>query len=250
MSYLAAGDGSPILIVPAVEQTAEWWADVGYLDLLARNHRVVIVDPMGHGRSGFAEPADMGRPEPTVGALSALCEHEAFASATVWGFDGGGEYATVLARRRPDIAAKVVVAGMYLGDARQPFNEIRIDRRSVLDRLADALDAGDWAMFFDISPWLTNAAYQAEVRERNDPMALAMQLRAIRDRPGGFVLPGVATFAYWGEGQPFHRANVERVEAMPISWATLPGDRANVFAAASQVVDLVEGFLRPVNAAV
>jgi len=30
----------------------------------------------------------------------------------------------------------------------------------------------------------------------------------------------------------------------------LPGDRANVFGAASQVVDLVEGFLRPVNAAV
>lgn len=247
VSYLAAGEGPPVFIVPAIEQSAEWWADVGYLDRLSKQHRVVIVDPAGHGETNVVDENSLEQPELVVNALAMLLEHEGVKAATVWGFSEGAESATVLARRRPDLAAKVVVGGMYLGDARQPFDEKEIDRRSVLDRMAEALDEGDWAAYFDIVPVPLDADYHAEMRRRNDPVLLAATIRASQQRLSRFVLPGVSTFAYWGEDEPFHRANVERVETMPVSWATLPGTRSAVFMAVGQIVDLVEGFLRPAN---
>ncbi len=250
ISYLVAGDGPPVVIIPSIEQTAEWWAEVGYLDLLAPNHRVAIVDPIGHGEADLVDTISFAQPEPVVNALATLFEYEGIKAATVWGCSIGAEYATVLARRRPDLAAKVVVGSMYLGDERLLFQEMKIDRQRVFDRLAQALEDGDWAAFFDISPTPTDSVYQAEVRRRNDPQQLAARVRAWQSRGGGFVLPGVSTFAYWGEGEPFHSANVDRVESMPISWATMPGARSDVFMAAARVVDLVEGFLRPVNARV
>ncbi len=168
-------------------------------------------------------------------------------AAAVWGFVTGAEFMTVLARRRTDLAALVIVGSLYLGDARQPFTDMRIDRRTVLEEMASALDEGDWGRYFDLLPSPVDPRYQAGVRHRNDPAEPAQSVRAAERRAGGFVLPGVPTFAYWGEEEPFHRANVDRVEGMPVSWATVPGNVAGVFHAVEEVVELVDGFLRPVT---
>ena len=51
LSVGVVGKGPPLLLVPGTLQSADRWIDAGYVDALARQHRLLLLDPLGHGKS-------------------------------------------------------------------------------------------------------------------------------------------------------------------------------------------------------
>jgi pimeloyl-ACP methyl ester carboxylesterase len=98
-------DGSPIVLIHCFTCAIDWWD--GMIPILARDHRVVAVDLLGHGgsekpKSGYSIPnqADL-----VAGVLSRLGVRD----AEVVGHSLGGGVVTALAERSPQLVDRVVI---------------------------------------------------------------------------------------------------------------------------------------------
>ena len=58
IDYTVAGDGPPLLLIAGTLCAARHWHDFGYAERLAKNWRVINVDPLGHGASDTPHDAD------------------------------------------------------------------------------------------------------------------------------------------------------------------------------------------------
>jgi pimeloyl-ACP methyl ester carboxylesterase len=98
-------DGSPIVLVHCFTCAIDWWD--GMIPLLAREHRVIAIDLLGHGgsekpKSGYSIPnqADL-----VAGVLGRLGVRD----AEVVGHSLGGGVVTALAERSPQLVDRVVI---------------------------------------------------------------------------------------------------------------------------------------------
>ncbi len=98
-------DGSSIVLVHCFTCAIDWWD--GMIPILARNHRVVALDLLGHGgsekpKSGYSIPnqADL-----VAGVLGRLGVRD----AEVVGHSLGGGVVTALAERSPQLVSRVVI---------------------------------------------------------------------------------------------------------------------------------------------
>jgi len=97
--------GSPIVLIHCFTCAIDWWD--GMIPILARDHRVVAVDLLGHGgsekpKSGYSIPnqADL-----VAGVLGRLGVRD----AEVVGHSLGGGVVTALAERSPQLVDRVVI---------------------------------------------------------------------------------------------------------------------------------------------
>jgi len=98
------GRGEPVLLVHGQPGLGSDWAAV--TERLP-DHRVLVVDRPGYGRSGDA-PVSM---DENALMLGELLEQRAAAPATVVGHSYGGGVAILLAARRPDLVGGLVLVG-------------------------------------------------------------------------------------------------------------------------------------------
>lgn len=244
ISYLATGDGPVVLMVPGLLQSAALWRDRGYIDALSDTHRVVAIDPLGHGESDKPhDPAAYGA-ERAVGDVVRVLEAENATHAAVWGYASGAETTLDLARRRPDLVRCVVVGGIFLGDFAAGLRQLGFDLRTMTETAIAALDRGDWEAYFAAAVRETPAERRDELAASNDPAAIAAILRSDLRRPRGFLRPQSLTFAYWGADEVFVRENRRLAESAAIDWAIVPGSHADAFLDAGRVVERVGPFLR------
>ncbi len=96
-SYLATGEGQPVVLIHGVGLNKEMWG--GQIVGLAPHYRVIAYDMLGHGASP--------RPDPDCGLLGyadQLCElldHLQLPTASVIGFSMGGLVARAFALHYP-----------------------------------------------------------------------------------------------------------------------------------------------------
>jgi pimeloyl-ACP methyl ester carboxylesterase len=98
-------DGSPIVLVHCFSCAIDWWDRM--MPMLARDHRVVAVDLLGHGGS---EKPTSGYTIPNQADLvAAALEELRVRDAVVVGHSLGGSVVTGLAERSPQLVRKVVI---------------------------------------------------------------------------------------------------------------------------------------------
>ena len=116
----SGGDGTPVLLLHGVPETASAWRDLA--PRLAEQRRVLAPDLPGLGGSTFTGPYDV----PTlVGELAALLEAEVPGGRVdVVGHDWGGSLALALAGARPDLVRRLVVANAPYRDV--PLRAVHI----------------------------------------------------------------------------------------------------------------------------
>lgn len=246
ISYEVAGTGPSLLIVPALFQSAASWRELGYVDRLAADHRIIVMDPLGHGASDRPHDPEAYEAEAAVTHLTAVLENEGIAEATLWGYARGAETVVYAARRRPDIVEAVVVGDMYLGDYADGIRGIGGDLRMLTEQLASALEAGDWDTYFDLRMHDLSPEARRARRAANDPAAIAAILRSDLRRPRGFLKPPAPTLAYWAADDLIARPNRALAERLPIEWAVVPGPAADAPDVVDAVVSRVRQFLRTV----
>jgi pimeloyl-ACP methyl ester carboxylesterase len=101
ISYEDEGSGPPVVLFPGYMQSTADYRDAGYVDRLADRWRVLIVDPLGHGRSAKPHDPEAYR-EPGVAAdVISLLEAEALDKAVLWGYSRGASLAMIAAIELP-----------------------------------------------------------------------------------------------------------------------------------------------------
>jgi len=98
-------DGSPIVLVHCFSCAINWWDRM--MPMLARNHRVVAVDLLGHG--GSEKPASGYTIPNQADLVAAALEELRVRDAVLVGHSLGGSVVTGLAERSPRLVRKVVI---------------------------------------------------------------------------------------------------------------------------------------------
>ena len=86
--YEARGDGPAILLSHGYGATSQMWAR--QLELLARDHRLIVWDMRGHGQTDSPEDPSCYSEAETVDDMAAILDAEGVESAVIGGLSLGG----------------------------------------------------------------------------------------------------------------------------------------------------------------
>ena len=113
ISYETAGRGRPLMLIHGWLNDRSWWSETGYVDELARDHRLINVDMRGHGRSDKPHEASAYRAACFVGDVLAVADAEGLDRFAIWGLSYGGWAAWVTADAAPDRVAAIISTGSW-----------------------------------------------------------------------------------------------------------------------------------------
>lgn len=148
LHYVAAGAGSPILLVHGWPET--WWAFRGLIPLLAESHRVYAVDLRGFGDSGTAGP-DTGE-QTFADDLHGLVEHLGAGPVHLLAQDISGGVAFRFATSHPDeVLSFTAVESSLAGFG--------------LEALADVNASGSWHVGFLGTPGIPSLLLPGHERD-------------------------------------------------------------------------------------
>jgi pimeloyl-ACP methyl ester carboxylesterase len=165
ISYEDVGQGSPVVLIPGLMQSAADYRQAGYLDPLAATQRVLIIDPLGHGQSDKPHEADAYRAPDVATDVIAVMDAAGLERASLWGYSRGAWLACMTAIEFPHRLAALVLGGEAL--TRPPPVEV--------PSWNDTLARGDWVAFWSAFPIPLSHEVRRHFEDINDPEALAAE---------------------------------------------------------------------------
>ena len=155
MYYEIHGEGRPVVLLHGGTSSIQL-SFAAQLPVLARSHRVIAIEQMGHGHTGDVAGRELsyeGMTEDTAALLVQL----GIANADVVGWSDGGQLALRLAFTHPELVRRVVASGVGLGamtpQAQQAIRSLSPDRWSAEAREEYGRVSPDgaqhWPVFFD-----------------------------------------------------------------------------------------------------
>ena len=247
IDYSSEGDGPPLMLIAGTLSAAKHWQDFGYTATLARDWRIINVDPLGHGASDTPHDPDAYHAAGVTADLVAVLDAEGIDRVTAWGYSRGGWLACSLASRYPDRVDRIVV-GAYAMNAHDD------EAGRLLEPLAAFLRRGDWSALWQALN-VTDQEFAHMMETSNDPLAVAAAIDGSL-RPTRFVDPTTircpATY-YVGSADwivPHVRSDVGALDAT-LDVITGQDHMGSFFAAAHQVLPAVAARLsgRPLQGA-
>jgi pimeloyl-ACP methyl ester carboxylesterase len=170
--YETEGEGPPVVLLHGMMGRSEVWRLEGYVSGLRDDHRLILVDARGHGRSGRPiDPSDYGLHRHAADVLAVLDDLE-LASAAICGWSMGAATALRVAACEPARVDAVAALGAPLEAIGFP---------DVPSAAEDEDDEDGWATRFEHEGMVWVAAdleregrpAWARLVERADPAAMA-----------------------------------------------------------------------------
>jgi pimeloyl-ACP methyl ester carboxylesterase len=182
--YRLEGDpaGAPLLLHVGAAGDLRSWELAGHAGRLAR-HRLILLDPRGHGLSGRPRRLSEHRIEEYVDDVVAVLDAERVERCAVWGHGDGGAVALTLAATWPERVAAVVASGAIEHPAARPrlARAVRAAGMAELVRLIQAdegeLPAWLWLQYLDTDPEMFCLELEAWAEWRG-PWSLAAEIAA------------------------------------------------------------------------
>jgi pimeloyl-ACP methyl ester carboxylesterase len=234
ISYEDSGTGPALLIVPGYMQSAADYRRAGYVEHLA-GRRVLIIDPLGHGRSDKPYEAAPYRAPEVAADLVAVLDAANLERATLWGYSRGAWLASMAAIEFPRRLHALILGGAGLT---QP-------PPTAVPPWVDPLSRGDWNGFWSLFPMSLTAELKRHFEASNDPKALAAERIGRIESAYVFDLSRVSVPAlvYCGSDDGPDEA-VPTAKALKTDLRVLAGcDHVAGFKEAATVVDFVVPFL-------
>jgi pimeloyl-ACP methyl ester carboxylesterase len=237
ISYEDVGQGSPLVLLPGLMQSAADYREAGYVNLLAANRRVLTVDPLGHGRSDKPHEAEAYRAPDVAADVIAVLDAAGLEKATLWGYSRGAWLTCMAAIEFPERLAALILGGEAL--TRPPPTEV--------PSWNETLARGDWAAFWSVFPIPLTREVRRHFEDINDPKALAAERIGRIESAYTFDLARVSAPALvycGGDDDP--------VDVMPTAQAlktelhVVEGcDHFGTFKEVDRVMPFVTAFLKP-----
>jgi pimeloyl-ACP methyl ester carboxylesterase len=232
------GQGEPpVLLLPGLLQASPDWERTGVAPALAKEHRVLLFDPLGHGLSDRPAEASTYAERPLVDDVVAVLDAAGVERAVLWGWSRGARLAYLTATFHPERVAGIVAGG-------QPIRAAA-ETRDRLGRLARAL-AEEPDKFFD-EVGVSSAASRAYVLANNDLAAIVASLQGMADHPEEVDLAGldVPILLYCGSADPATADVLRTAERLAAQVAIIDGlDHGAMFVAGRRLLPKVEELLR------
>jgi pimeloyl-ACP methyl ester carboxylesterase len=240
IAYRVGGQGPPLVLLPGLGMDSRGWQDFGYVELLAPRHRLLMVDPLGHGSSDRPDHSEAYGLEALADHTAAVMDAEGVEAADIWGYSRGAGLLVAMMQHQGHRVRSAVAGGIdltalassqQLGEATTPTP-------------AEFLRRGDWAGFWDVFSVELSAERRARAERDNDPHAIAAALEAaaafnITVDPTAF-----RGMVYVGDGEPFAQATSAIAELFELPCAVLPtGGHSQTFEASVDVCAVVVPFL-------
>jgi pimeloyl-ACP methyl ester carboxylesterase len=235
ISYEDVGRGSAVVLVPGYMQSAADYREAGYTDLLACTHRVLVLDPLGHGKSDKPHDPEPYRAPDLAADVIAVFDAAGLDRAVLWGYSRGAWLACMTAIEFPERLSGLILGGAAL--TRTPPTDI--------PPWVDPLARGDWSGFFRLFPIPLSDEIKRHFQEVNDPKALAAD-RVGRTR-SAYVLDlrrvTAPTLVYCGSDDDPDGA-VPTALALNTELKVIEGrDHVGTFAAVDQVIPVAMAFM-------
>ncbi|MCI1207810.1 MAG: alpha/beta hydrolase [Microbacteriaceae bacterium] len=243
--------GSPVVLIHGSALSGASWRGLGYVRALQSEHRVLIYDLRGHGRSSKPHDLEAYEPELFTGDLLAAMDAVGFEAAHLMGYSFGARLALHLAvHRSPRLLSFVELAGSPAAARGEVYSVF-------YEGFTDVLRRGDIDAF--ISGWEAHLGVPLDAGTRqalrgNDPLALAAYFDGISrkgDTPDD-ELRRIEAPSLWIAGTEDHPRfeSSQRVAALlGVQFVPLPGrTHASTMFPAGPVLDVVRPFFDSVDA--
>jgi pimeloyl-ACP methyl ester carboxylesterase len=235
ISYEDAGEGFPLVLLPGYMQSAADYRQAGYVDRLAANRRVLVVDPLGHGLSDKPHEAEPYRSPGVAADVIAVMDAAGVEKAAIWGYSRGAWLACMTAIEFPERLSALILGGTAL--TQTPPRDI--------PAWVDALSRGDWVAFWSLFPIPLSPETRRHFEEVNDPKALAAE--RIGRLESGYVFDlgrvSAPTLIYCG-GDDDPDDAVPTAQALGTQLHVLEGcDHFGAFSALDSVMPFASAFL-------
>ncbi len=111
--YQVEGAGQVLLLHHWTFSSLEAWYELGYVDALASEHRLILIDSRGHGMSDAPHDEAAYRPEPRVADVVAVLNATGVDRAAFFGFSMGGWIGFACARWAPERFRAFILGGQH-----------------------------------------------------------------------------------------------------------------------------------------
>ena len=179
------GEGPPVVVLHGFSGNTDTME--GIARRLARHHRVVRLDLIGHGLSAKPESVDEYSMEAAVGQVLGVIRELGDGPVTLLGYSMGARVALAAGLTAPELVRGLVLISGTAGIA-DPA--LKAARQAADERLADRIEAEGIEWFVD--HWMSQAFFETQrrlgpehvtearrQRLANDPKALANSLRGM-----------------------------------------------------------------------
>jgi pimeloyl-ACP methyl ester carboxylesterase len=120
--YEVEGRGLPLIIQHGYTDSIETWYELGYVEALKGIHRLILVDPRGHGASDKPHVTSAYAKERQAADVVAVLEELKIQRADYWGDSMGGRIGFALAQYAPERFRSFVLGGAA-GDGRSRIGD-------------------------------------------------------------------------------------------------------------------------------
>jgi pimeloyl-ACP methyl ester carboxylesterase len=122
--YEVHGSGPPLLLTHGFSSTSAMWQ--GQIDALAKDHKLVLWDMRGHGRSDYPDDPSLYSEALTVGDMAAILDAVGAERAIIGGLSLGGYMSLAFYRAHPERVRALLIIdtgpGFKKDDAREAWN--------------------------------------------------------------------------------------------------------------------------------
>jgi pimeloyl-ACP methyl ester carboxylesterase len=238
INYEDVGPGKPIVLIPGFLQSASDWRRDGYMDRLSPRWRVVVMDPLGQGKSDKPEDPTLYRSPGVTAEVITVLDAAGIEKAPLWGYSRGAWLAAMTTIEHPQRVSGLILGGASLTDP--PPTE--------LPRWVEPISRGDWDGFWEGFPIPLDAKTKAHFQKVNNPKALAAERIGRIESAYVFDLTRIKVPAcvYCGADDGPEDADAT-VEALHTTVHVVPGDHAGAFDGVDAVLAVVVAFLESLS---
>jgi pimeloyl-ACP methyl ester carboxylesterase len=212
--YRTEGDGPPLVLQHGFTDSLETWYEIGYVEALKPDYRLILIDARGHGASDKPHEPDAYDRERNVEDIAAVLDDLDIPRTHYFGYSMGGGIGFAIARYAPERVHSLIIGG---GNPYPPS-------QAGSDRMLDALKQGAEAI-----PSIWGIAEPPELIARlvkNDAEALiACRTKALQSQGFSEILSSMTMpcLLFAGEADPVCEENRRCVRAMPnVTFFSLP----------------------------
>jgi pimeloyl-ACP methyl ester carboxylesterase len=238
--YEIEGDGQPLVLQHGFTDSLESWYELGYVEGLKADYRLILIDARGHGASDKPHQPDAYQRDRNVADITAVLDDLGITRTHYFGYSMGGRIGFAFARYAPKRVHSLIIGG----GSPYPYSQ------GNPDRMLEALKQGAEAI-----PSIWGVPVPAVVRARlvkNDVDALiACRTKTLQSPGYAEILPTmtIPCLLFVGEDDPIYAENKKSAGTLPnVTFFSLPGlGHANAFFRSDLVLPRVTQFLASVN---
>jgi pimeloyl-ACP methyl ester carboxylesterase len=111
--YRVEGKGPPLVLHHWTFSSLDEWYELGYVDALLGEHRLILLDSRGHGRSDAPHDATAYKPGPRVADVIAVLDTVGVSRAAFFGYSMGAWIGFACALYAPERFSAFILGGQH-----------------------------------------------------------------------------------------------------------------------------------------